>query len=854
MKKTLFFGGAFNPLTLAHIHLVDEVRKSLGYEYVIFVPSKSKYILHTEGKSFSYTEKERFDMLKATAKHYPWMIISDIEIKEKEQSRTYFTLRKLKEEGYDLKLLMGSDWLEGLESKWLYIDEILKEFGIIVMKRNHDDISSIINKSDYLKKRKEQFLFIDTPEIYQNISSSKIRALLEENKLAEVKPFVPQEILPWLERKRVKMKNTYLEVGCLIPSLKIGDPKYNASSIIEMIKKNQDLSLLVFPELCLTGYTCQDLFFQEALLDEAKKELSRIAEATLGLNNTVVVGLPIRFKNKLYNVAAYLSNGRILGIVPKIHMPTYGEFYESRWFASGKDIFSETLETSRFICPFGCNLLFVDHETNAIISTEICEDMWVVNKPSRDAILAGANIIVNPSASNEIIGKKEYRRKMVTLASGEGYCTYLYASSNMNESSQDLVFSGHCMIANNGRLLNEMIFPEENSVIKAIVDLEENSYNRLHQSTFVNEGNENYDYISTHCKPMGGKRDITPEEVTSLLKDKNYSISRMPFVPEDDLARKERCQDILTIQAHGLATRIKNTGIKKLVIGISGGLDSTLALLVCHEASKIVKGVEIIGYTMPNEGNTSSLTYTNSINLMKSLGIEPKVAPIGEGVKLHLKQIGHPETYQGEGDTAYENAQARMRTYILMDVANYIGGLVVGTGDLSELALGWCTYNGDHMSMYGVNTSIPKTLVQYIVRTYALTMANEELKKTLLSILDTPISPELTPSMNGKIAQKTEEKIGKYDLNDFFMFYLLRYGFRPSKIFALASLAYPEVDKESLKNSMLRFYSRFFSQQFKRSCLPDGPKVGSLTLSPRGDYRMPSDATASLYLEEIKSL
>lgn len=650
------------------------------------------------------------------------------------------------------------------------------------------------------------------------------------------------------------MKNTYLEVGCLIPSLKIGDPSYNASSIIKMINQNKDLSLLVFPELCLTGYTCQDLFFQDALLEETEKELVRIASATAGLDNTVVVGLPIRFNNNLYNAAAYLSNGRIVAMVPKIHIPTYGEFYESRWFASGKDILSETIENPSFMCPFGTRFLFEDSHSGALIGTEICEDLWVVNKPSVNAILAGANIIVNPSASNEIIGKKEYRRKMVTLTSGEGYCAYLYCSANMNESSQDLVFSGHSMIANNGRLLKEMIFPKENSVITSIIDLEENSYNRLHQSTFINQGIEEFDILSTTCKPMGGKEDITPEEVAALLKEKNYIVDRKPFVPEDDAIRKERCQDILTIQAHGLATRIKNTGIKKLVIGISGGLDSTLALLVCHEASKLVDGVEIIGYTMPNEGNTSSLTFNNSINLMKSLNIEPKIAPIGEGVKLHLKQIGHPEEYQGDGDTAYENAQARMRTYILMDVANYVGGLVVGTGDLSELALGWCTYNGDHMSMYGVNTSIPKTLVQYIVRTYANTMASEDLKATLLSILDTPISPELTPAKDGKIAQKTEEKIGKYDLNDFFMFYLLRYGFRPSKIFALASIAYPEISKEDLKNSMLRFYSRFFSQQFKRSCLPDGPKVGSLTLSPRGDYRMPSDATATLYLEEIKSL
>ncbi|MFA6829218.1 MAG: NAD(+) synthase [Bacilli bacterium] len=650
------------------------------------------------------------------------------------------------------------------------------------------------------------------------------------------------------------MRNQMIKVGCAVPKLKIANVDFNSHSIISLIRKNRDCSILVFPELSLTGYSCGDLFFQQALLDRCLDALIDIASATIDLKGmTVVIGLPVRFRNSLYNCAAYLSQGEILGIVPKINIPNYGEFYERRWFASGKDILSQSLSVKDELIPFGCNLLFEDEKTQAIISTDICEDLWVMDKPSTKACMAGSNITVNLSASDETISKDDYRRNLVSMQSGSCYSTYIYCSSGMDESSTDLVFSGHCLIANNGSLLNETIFPKSDSVIKAIIDLKQNEYNRLHQSTFDNFSEDDFfDYLPCNVQPLGGKPEIKASELSALLSENHYAVSKTPFVPENDLVRKERCQEILRIQANGLATRVRNTGIKNLVIGVSGGLDSTLALLVCQEAKKLVPDISILGYTMPNKGNTSSLTYHNSIDLMVELGIKPQIVPIDEGVKVHLADIGHSDKYEGSFDTAYENAQARYRTYILMDCANMNNGLVVGTGDLSELALGWCTYNGDHMSMYAVNTSIPKTLVKYIVETYALTLADDKLKKVLLSIVDTPITPELTPTLDGEISQKTEEKIGKYDLNDFFLYYHLRFASSPEMIMALACVAYPHLDKSAIKEALIRFYKRFYSQQFKRSCLPDGPKVGSVTLSPRGDYRMPSDADVSMIISLLE--
>ncbi len=646
------------------------------------------------------------------------------------------------------------------------------------------------------------------------------------------------------------MKNSMMKVSLLVPKMRVGDVSYNAKEIIDMLEKiDENTSICLFPELSLTGYTCQDLFFQKSILDEVEEAIQLIAKETGKTESLIVIGAPLRKGNKLYNTAVFLDNGEILAVIPKTNIPNYGEFYERRWFASGKDIQKDTIKILDHVVPFGTDILIEDRNSVALIGAEICEDLWVIDKPSNHIAMAGGNIILNLSASDETISKSEYRRNLVSVQSATTYSAYLYCSSGNEESSTDLVFSGHCIIAENGTILEEKKYTEAGDKITAVIDLDKIEYNRLHQMTFENS-NEEYRHISVSLPSYFEVESVL--EKSKQLKEDSYPISRYPFVPSNMDERKHRCLEILSIQAHGLATRVKNTGLKNLVIGISGGLDSTLALLVANEAKKIINDIHIIGVTMPNTGNTSSLTYENSKALLDQLADEKKEVVITRTVQDHLEDIGHSLNYNGEGDVAYENAQARYRTYVLMDLANMHHGLVVGTGDLSELALGWCTYNGDHMSMYGVNASVPKTLVKYIVEAYAYYLSNEKLKKTLLSIIDTPISPELTPNKEGQIEQKTEDKIGKYDLNDFFLYYVLRYGYTPEKILTFALAAYPELSLEQVKDSLIRFYQRFYTQQFKRSCLPDGVKVGSVTLSPRGDYRMPSDSSPKMMIEKVK--
>ncbi len=644
------------------------------------------------------------------------------------------------------------------------------------------------------------------------------------------------------------MLNRFLKVSSFTPKLKLSNVAFNTKNIEELYLKHLDSAIVLTPELSLTGYTCQDLFFQKELLAGVITSLLHLKEVTK--DNLLVVGAPLQKGNSLYNCAVFMNNGRIIGVIPKSYIPNYGEFYEARWFASGRGIKNDFIEIGLEPIPFGTDLLFVDKNSGATIGAEICEDLWVADKPSTKAALNGANIILNLSASDETIGKKEYRRNLVKMQSSSCYCAYLYCSSGDDESSQDLVYSGHNIIAENGTILAESIYPDSPNVVSTILDLDKIDYNRIHQSTLNNE-DDHYRRIPLSISTIF-TGDVTKDALVLIQSD--YHVSRFPFVPTNEAERKERCLEILSIQAHGLATRVKNSGIHKLVIGVSGGLDSTLALLVAVEAKKLVPTIEIIAITMPLEGNTTSLTYRNALSLMKGLGVTSKEISIRDTLLAHLKSIDHPLGYEGESDVTYENAQARIRTLILMDEANREGGLVVGTGDLSELALGWCTYNGDHMSMYGVNSSVPKTLVQYIVKTYAETMASDELRKVLLSVVATPISPELTPNHNDKIAQKTEDKIGKYDLNDFFLFYTLRYGFSSRKIITLALVAYQELSKEEIKKSYERFIRRFYSQQFKRSCLPDGVKVGSVSLSPRGDFRMSSDTDVNGILESVEDL
>lgn len=646
------------------------------------------------------------------------------------------------------------------------------------------------------------------------------------------------------------MKNQMIKIATIVPSIRVGDVSYNISQIIKTINENDDASILLYPELALTGYTCADLFNQNLLLTGVEEGISvLIKESKKHIDVCIVVGFPLYLDNSLYNVAGLISNGQLLGIVPKSYIPNYGEFYEGRWFKSGKDIKDRIIHYANKDIYFGSNLLFKDKTSPACIGIEICEDLWVPDKPSSHQALAGANILLNLSASDELIGKQEYRRNMVINQSSSCYSLYAYVSSGMHESSTDLVFSGHSLICNCGKLLKETIFQADNHVETAIINLNEIIYNRYHQNTFESVVG-NYRFIDVKVKPLNNQKEISSSELAKLLNKEKLVIDRFPFVPSNLIERDERCLKILKIQSYGLITRIRATGIKTLIIGISGGLDSTLALLVCYEAKKIINDLHIIGYTLPSKGNTSSLTYNNAHKLLDILKIDKKEIAIEKSVHEHLKDIGHGGKYKGDHDITYENAQARMRTYILMDVANMEKGLVIGTGDLSELALGWCTYNGDHMSMYAVNTSIPKTLVKYICKAYASICNNDDLRDVLLSIIDTPITPELIPNKDDKIIQKTEDKIGKYDLNDFFLYYILRYGTDPEELIAYALVAYSEKSVDDLKKALLAFYKRFFSQQFKRSCLPDGPKVGSISLSPRGDLRMPSDACNNLWLEK----
>ena len=645
------------------------------------------------------------------------------------------------------------------------------------------------------------------------------------------------------------MQNRLIQIAAAVPALKVGDIDYNIQSMISIIEENSESGIIVFPELSVTGYTCADLFLSNLLLNKSIDALVKIADATTGKRVTAVVGVPFVVENNLYNCAAVLSDGKIRALIPKTFIPTYSEFYECRWFASGRDLNGMTVTIDGQEVPVGTDILLEDERSGAVLGVEICEDLWVPDKPSTHAALAGANIIVNLSASDELIGKREYRTSLVRQQSGSCYCAYVYVSSGAMESSTDLVFSGHSIIAQNGSLLSESIFPQYPHVETALVDLAVIMHDRIRQNTF--ENGSNYRRVSVNIRPAGSD-EPSIREMADILTSFDYRVLRDPFVPTDNSLRDERCRQILQIQANGLATRVRATGIRNLVIGISGGLDSTLAILVCAEARKLVPDIRIIAYTMPNKGNTSDLTLGNAGKLMSLLADESYEVPIGEGVALHLTQLGHELTYRGPGDVTYENAQARMRTYILMDAANMRGGLVVGTGDLSELALGWCTYNGDHMSMYAVNSSVPKTLVRFICSSYAEFCGNDELKEVLLSICDTPITPELTPTKNDQIAQITEDLIGRYDLNDLFLFYTLRYGFEPSRTAAYAMRAYPELAPEKIFDAAKNFFKRFFSQQFKRSCLPDGPKVGSVTLSPRGDWRMPSDATVALWLNDLK--
>lgn len=635
-------------------------------------------------------------------------------------------------------------------------------------------------------------------------------------------------------------KYGYVRVAASVPELKVANVEFNTKEVIKEIKAldKEGVQIVTFPELCLTGYTCADLFSQDILITKSKEAIKEVIDSTKLLDIISIIGAPIVCDNQLFNCGVVINKGEILGVVPKTYIPNYGEFYEKRWFSTSNTLTSKTINLFGKEVPIGIDLVFRDiNDSKFTFGIEICEDLWSPKAPSVEAALNGATMIFNLSASNEVIGKAQYRRNLINMQSAKNVCAYIYSSSGVNESSTDLVFSGYAGISENGSMLveNERFNFKTNHIISD-VDIQRLMNNRIKDISFMGIG------------AINSYRVIDID-----LKDNNNDLKRIydayPFVPSNEDKRAERCSEIINIQACGLAKRIKHTGMKKCVIGISGGLDSTLAFLVIIEAYRKL-GISfdnLIGVTMPGFGTTGR-TYNNALTLMKNYGVTMREVSIKEASLQHFKDIGLEET---DRSVTYENTQARERTQILMDIANKEGGLVIGTGDLSELALGWCTYNGDHMSMYAVNTSIPKTLVRYLVKYFADIEQNEECKKTILDILDTPISPELLPpSKDGKIEQQTESVVGPYILHDFFLYHFMRYGASPDKIKYIASKTFDGMyDEETIDKWLKFFIKRFFNQQFKRSCLPDGPKVGTISVSPRGDLRMPSDADSSIWLE-----
>ena len=635
------------------------------------------------------------------------------------------------------------------------------------------------------------------------------------------------------------MKNGFVKVAAATPDIRVADVEFNTQNIINAMEEAQKngAKILVFPELCVTGYTCSDLFDHSVLLKASRKALLEIAENTNDKAMLVFVGAPLEVNGKLYNVAAAMNQGEIIGFTTKTFLPNYGEFYEMRQFTPGPQIVREITFEGKKI-PFGPQILFqAEGMEELVVAAEICEDVWSPVPPSIQAALEGATVIVNCSASDETIGKDTYRRALISGQSARLISGYIYANAGEGESTTDLVFGGHNIIAENGTVLKESS-RYVNEIIYSELDLQRITGERRKNTTFQPLDEETLVRVP-----------FTVEETKTFL---TRTFPKKPFVPSDEQTRAQRCEEILTIQAMGLKKRLAHTNARTAVVGISGGLDSTLALLVTARAFDMLgrDKKDIIAVTMPCFGTTDR-TYQNACEMSKKVGATLIEVPIADAVNVHFRDIGHdPEDHS----VTYENCQARERTQVLMDIANKTWGMVIGTGDLSELALGWATYNGDHMSMYGVNASVPKTLVRHLVKYAADDTKDEALKNVLYDVLDTPVSPELLPPKDGDIAQKTEDLVGPYELHDFFLYFMLRFGYEPSKIFRIACMTFDgEYDKETIFKWLETFCRRFFSQQFKRSCLPDGPKVGTVALSPRGDWRMPSDACVAVWMKDLEA-
>lgn len=636
------------------------------------------------------------------------------------------------------------------------------------------------------------------------------------------------------------MKQGFVKVAAVTPDIRVADVEFNKEQICRKMDEAaaSGAKIIVFPELCVTGYTCSDLFTQDVLLDHAREVLTEIAAHTRDMDALVFVGAPLAVDGELYNVAAAMNHGKILGLTTKKFLPNYGEFYEMRQFREGPEKTRE-IEFDGGMVPFGPKILFTAKQMeHLIVAAEICEDVWSPVPPSIEAVREGATVIVNCSASDETIGKATYRESLIEGQSARLIAGYIYSNAGEGESTTDLVFGGHNLIAENGTILAESK-RFENGIIYSEIDVNRLMSERRKNTTFKTAKERTLTRVPFDI-------EITETELTRVFPSR-------PFVPSENRERAKRCEEILTIQAMGLKKRLEHTHAKCAVVGISGGLDSTLALLVTAKAFDAL-GLgrkHIISVTMPCFGTTDR-TYNNACKMSLSLGAELREVPIAAAVMQHFKDIGHdPEDHS----VTYENSQARERTQVIMDIANANGGMVIGTGDMSELALGWATYNGDHMSMYGVNASVPKTLVRHLVQYYADTTDDKELQEVLYDVLDTPVSPELLPPKDGKIAQKTEDLVGPYELHDFFLYYFLRFGYAPSKIYRIAKYSFAgEYDDETIYKWLRTFCWRFFAQQFKRSCLPDGPKVGTVALSPRGDWRMPSDACVASWMRDLEQV
>ena len=662
----------------------------------------------------------------------------------------------------------------------------------------------------------------------------------------------------------------FIRISCCVPAIEVADVTGNCEKIEAQLRKaaEEGSTIAVFPELCLTGYTCQDLFFQNTLLEDCQAAICHLAQVTAELGIIAIIGSPLRIWGQLFNCAVVLSRGEIQGVVPKTYMPNYGEFYEKRWFSTAEDLdklgdcvlYASELgmadnERDDYPVNFMHSTLFILPDGTRF-GIELCEDLWTPLPPSTMLCLSGAELIFNLSASNETIAKRDYRRQLVSQQSARCLCGYVYVSSGCTESTQDLVFSGHSMIAENGGILAEnQKLLDTDYVLTMDLDLGRIRADRMKNRSFADCARVNHGLLKG-CHAADQYPDVDNLRVDASIPESDGSlhpISKLPFVPSSRADRQQRCRDIFEMQVAGLKKRLTVTH-SKAVIGVSGGLDSTLALLVAVEAMAQLgrPKTDVIGITMPCFGTTDR-TFNNSLELMKTLGVTSVTIPIAAAVEQHFRDLGHDKSVT---DLTFENSQARERTQVLMDYAGKIGGLVVGTGDLSELALGWCTYNADHMSMYGVNASIPKTLIRWMIDALVEFEIFPDSTAVLRDILDTPISPELLPpDENGKIAQQTESIVGPYALHDFFLYYVLRFGYTPEKIFHLANQAFSgDFDRETIKKWLKTFYRRFVSQQFKRSCLPDGVKVGSVCLSPRGDWRMPSDASARIWLSRAEKL